>query len=262
MKAERPPLLEVISRADDFGVSPETNEAILAAVAGGVIRNVGVMAPAPALEHRIEELRRLGEDRICIGLHATLTSEWETLRWGPLRKSTEAGAPVLADGSFPRDTKILSEIACPEAMLAEIQAQLTRIRELGLRPRYLDSHMNFTWIGDVSDRLADLCAGEGLVYANAGGYRRMDLRLDAENLPPESAFCDRAAALSSESAAAGPAVWVFHPSRHGETPTPFPENVAKQRHQEYLHLSRNAAEILRRAGAAGWRFRGYVDDSP
>lgn len=133
--------IDLISRSDDFGSVRLANEAILKAVRTGyVIRNVSCMAVGPYIEEGAWELKNYSN--VCIGLHLTLNSEWDGIRWGALSK--EAGKAGLTDknGYFYHFTEELADSRPDlEAILCEYDAQLDRLAGLGLQVVYVDSHM-------------------------------------------------------------------------------------------------------------------------
>jgi hypothetical protein len=53
-----------------------------------------------------------------------------------------------------------------EEAVAEVQAQLDRAGERGLRPGYLDEHMGVGWLPGLRERLTALAEREGLVLAH------------------------------------------------------------------------------------------------
>ena len=237
-----PPLRvrHLITRADDFGVSPGTNDAILECLDAGFVRNVGVMAPGPFLRRRFAELvERQGS--FCPGLHATLNSEWAEFRWGPVLAYGEVPSLVREDGTFHSSTQVLHGRGAVSEMLAEISAQLDLVRRLGLRPLYLDSHMVFTWIPGVAEALDGLCQKEGLLFANGPGFASLPLTLESSLTPGAlaGAMADFAAAHPGQRP-----VWVFHPAKFEEAgktyfsdparPSGF---VAESRHHEFENLS-------------------------
>ncbi len=148
------------------------------AVTDGVLRNIGVMAPGAAVDHASEVLAPL--PNVAIGLHVTLNSEWDEVRWGPVLSASEVPTLVEADGTFTRSPQVLHDrgFSLDEAM-AEVAAQLERLRSVGLRVDYLDEHMGVGWLSGLGDRLRDFARQEGLVYAGdfkyAGGYQSQDL---------------------------------------------------------------------------------------
>jgi len=232
MQPDPPAFQPLITRADDFGSSPGANDAILDALDAGFIRNAGVMAPGPFLNHRLNELRER-QDMFCLGLHATLTSEWPRLGWGPVLSPEEVPSLVLANGRFPRDSHALKERALLPDMMAEIEAQLERVGNFGLRPRYLDCHMGFHWLPGLAVALADFCLREGLVYANDPEYVGVPFPLEQDIKPP----------LPPQ----GRPVAVFHPAYADEISLKFDEGVAAQRDREARCLANPAEmrEILR-----------------
>lgn len=152
----------VVFRGDDAASTEGANLAIAQAVEDGVLRNVSVMAPGPALAHAASVLS--GLEGIAIGLHVTLNSEWEEVKWGPVLPVSQVPSLVEADGSFTTDPSVLASrgFSLDEAM-AEVEAQLALLRSSGLRVDYLDEHMGVGWIPGLRDRLAELCVREGLV---------------------------------------------------------------------------------------------------
>lgn len=152
----------VVFRADDAASTEGANLAIAQTVTDGVVRNVSVMAPGPALEHAASVLADL--EGVAIGLHVTLNSEWEEVKWGPVLPASEVPSLVEPDGSFTTEPSVLASrgFSLDEAM-AEVEAQLARLRQVGFRVDYLDEHMGVGWIPGLRERLAELCVREGLV---------------------------------------------------------------------------------------------------
>lgn len=231
-------MIPLHTRADDFGASPGTNDAILACLEAGFVRNVGVMAPAPWLHHRREELLAW-QDRVSIGLHATVTSEWSPVRWGPLLPPDAVPGLVEPDGTFHRSTQQISESGTVDEILREVAAQLAHVRQLGLRPRYLDTHMVFTWIAGVSDALARFCGEEGLRFVSDKTFASLGIPLTPD-LDPNAL----AAHIEARHAEVLPKAlqWVFHPAQRDAISEQFysqspSTRVADARHQEFLALS-------------------------
>jgi len=141
--------IRLATKADDLGGAHSRNRAIVEAYERGILRNAGLMVPAPAAEEAAEMLA--GEKGLCIGLHGTLTAEWDDVRWGPVLPPEQVPSLVQADGTFFQTTQALhAHGAQVEQMLAELQAQLDRAAELGFDLRYIDIHMGAVWI--IEDR--------------------------------------------------------------------------------------------------------------
>ena len=76
---------KLLVRADDAGSSWAANMGCLRACTEGIARSVEVMMPCAWVDHAA---RLLGEQpQIDVGIHLTLTSEWDAVKWRPLTPS-------------------------------------------------------------------------------------------------------------------------------------------------------------------------------
>lgn len=135
--------ITIITRADDFGSSQSSNQAIFdSLMQGSYIKNVSCMAVGPQIESGAELLKQVPAEHACFGLHATITSEWNYIKWFPLSEA-EAVADLLVDGvTFPKNFSIYEERALNvEQFLLEINHQLDFLTRLGIKVEYLDTHM-------------------------------------------------------------------------------------------------------------------------
>jgi len=155
--------IRLVTRGDDSGSCHAANAAIRDAFEKGILRNTSLMVPCPAFEEAAGMFRDM--PGLCVGLHATLTAEWDEVRWGPVLPPEDVPSLVDADGYLFQTTRALHENgADPGEMMAEVEAQLALARSEGLGVRYVDSHMGFTWIADMDARLARFAEREGLIY--------------------------------------------------------------------------------------------------
>jgi len=155
--------LRLITRADDAGSARSANEAIEETVRHGIIRNVSVMAAGVELEHAADLLRNL--PGICFGLHATLNAEWTTVRWRPVLSASQVPSLVDREGAFTAHPGFLHEHGFElSEVAAEMRAQLTRLRSVGFKPSYIDTHMGFHWLPGVEAVLAEIAKEEGLLF--------------------------------------------------------------------------------------------------
>ncbi len=158
------PRLHLVTRGDDAGVVPSANAAIRDTFLDGILRNASVMAPTPALGDAADRLSDL--DGLCIGMHLTLTAEWDTPRWGPVLPSTEVPSLLDGEGCFPPTVERLEETLVVEDALREADAQLQQLRDSGFDVSYLDTHMLVSRIDGLDTTLAEFCEREGLLYAD------------------------------------------------------------------------------------------------
>lgn len=133
------PAPDLLVTADDFGLCDDVNLATIAAFDAGLVRSVEIMPTAPDFEAAVA-LARTRPD-LDVGVHLTLTSEFEARRWGPLL-DTQAVATLLdSDGCFPRDCESVAARASLEEVERELTAQVLRVIAAGLKPSHLSQHM-------------------------------------------------------------------------------------------------------------------------
>ena len=90
------------------------------------------------------------------------------MKWGPVLPPGRVPSLVDADGDLLATPALTHERpADPDEVLAELEAQLRRLRDLGLRVQYVDTHMCFDWLPGVSARLDGLAGHEGLLRPGA-----------------------------------------------------------------------------------------------
>ncbi|MGU3540371.1 hopanoid biosynthesis-associated protein HpnK [Methylobacterium sp. A54F] len=130
----------LVVTADDFGLSPEVNEAVEQAHRDGILTAASLMVSAPAAADALERARRLPDLRV--GLHLVLVEAWPTLPASDLPDLTDAS------GLMRRDMERLGlDLAVrPSArrqLAAEIRAQFEAFRATGLRLDHVNAHKHF-----------------------------------------------------------------------------------------------------------------------
>ncbi|MCZ7536803.1 MAG: polysaccharide deacetylase family protein [Acidimicrobiia bacterium] len=123
----------LILHCDDLGSSRSANTAVYDALRNGVATSASLMVPCPWARDAAAMYR--GED---VGVHLTLNSEWETLRWGPI---THSPSLLDGDGGFPRTIQDAWDHADLDEVRRECRAQLERAILWGFDVSHLDSHM-------------------------------------------------------------------------------------------------------------------------
>ena len=129
----------LILHADDLGVAHSENVASFDALDRGAISSASIMIPTPWITEVAAYAR--AHPKADLGLHLTLTSEWETYRWGSVASKNEVPSLLDDDGTFPRETKTVVTRAKLVEIDRELRAQVDRAIALGIRPTHLDSHM-------------------------------------------------------------------------------------------------------------------------
>ena len=129
---------QLIVQGDDFGMCHAVNTGTVRAFTDGLLTQASVMVPCPWFPEAAELARAHG---IPVGIHSTLTCEWDGLRWGPL---TDGPSLVGDDGCTSHRTVAGAMGADPSEATAELVAQTERFVAAGLRVAYYDVHMGLS----------------------------------------------------------------------------------------------------------------------
>lgn len=124
----------LIINCDGLGLSHSSNEGVYQALRDGIATSASLMVPCPWAGGASSRYER-GDD---IGVHLTLTSEFEHYRWGPI---THAPSLLGGAGGFPRTVADVWDHADIAEVHRELRAQVERAIEWGIDVTHLDSHM-------------------------------------------------------------------------------------------------------------------------
>ena len=155
----------VVPHVDDLGASHGANEAFLALASRGLVTCGSVMVPGPWFREIAEAA--LADPSLDIGVHLTLTSEWDACRWAPISTVSRASGLIDHDGYFWRDVASLRRHLVPEAAEAEMRAQIDRALSAGLAPTHIDAHMAAAMLPELLDAHVRLGREYGLVAGSA-----------------------------------------------------------------------------------------------
>jgi predicted glycoside hydrolase/deacetylase ChbG (UPF0249 family) len=127
--------------SDDFGMCHAVNVGTVRAMRHGIVRSTNFLVPCPWFSEALALAREHG---LLVGVHLCVTCDWDRLKWGPLTRCSS-----LADeqGHFFQTFEPLLAQASDSEILAELLAQVGRVRALGFEPSHLDSHM----VGSFAD---------------------------------------------------------------------------------------------------------------
>jgi predicted glycoside hydrolase/deacetylase ChbG (UPF0249 family) len=129
----------VIIHTDDIGMCQASVQAFADLWEYGTISSGAVMMPCPWAPAAADYCRRHPE--VDMGVHATLTSEWDAYRWGPL-STRDAGSGLMdSDGFFHRTTLDVHQNADPDSVLVELLLQIQRAHDWGIDVSHMDTHM-------------------------------------------------------------------------------------------------------------------------
>lgn len=129
----------LIVHADDVGMAHSVNRATLEGMREGVVNSGSIMVPCPWFPEIAAHVRE--HPGLDLGLHLTLTAEWNHYRWGPVLPADKV--PTLLDslGFLYATEQDAARNMDPREAEAEIRAQVERAIAFGVQPTHLDSHM-------------------------------------------------------------------------------------------------------------------------
>lgn len=129
----------LILHGDDLGVAHAVNAASLEALDNGAISSASIMMPTPWITEIAAYART--HPNADLGLHLTLTSEWDIYKWGSVESRDKVPSLFDSAGVFPNDVPLVAQKAKAQEVERELRAQVDRAIALGIRPTHLDSHM-------------------------------------------------------------------------------------------------------------------------
>ncbi|HEX9220102.1 MAG TPA: polysaccharide deacetylase family protein [Gemmatimonadaceae bacterium] len=129
----------LILHADDLGAAHSIDAASFDALDKGTVSSASIMMPTPWVTEVAGYAR--AHPNADLGLHLTLTSEWETYRWGSVESKDKVPSLLDSAGTFPNEDAPVAQKAKQTEVELELRAQIERALALGIHPTHVDSHM-------------------------------------------------------------------------------------------------------------------------
>jgi predicted glycoside hydrolase/deacetylase ChbG (UPF0249 family) len=196
----------LIIHHDDLGASHGANLAFVELWDLGLATCGSVMVPCPWFP----EIARIARERpkLDLGVHLTLTSEWDDFRWRPLTGIEDNGL-CDADGYFWKRVKDARR-ADPAAVETELRAQIETALAAGIDVTHLDSHMGTVWMPEFLEIFVRL----GKEYRVPIGLTRDMARKGADAAQVDAAYAELGA--------------LHHPELKTYVTTPFDQPTATE----------------------------------
>lgn len=170
----------LILNADDYGLCRAANDAVEELFKNGRLKSSTIMLPCAKAEDAVKF--SIDNPQYAIGIHLTMTSEWNTYRWQPL-----SGGKTLVDenGYMWKNSTQVGKNASYEDLEAEIKAQVDKAHSLGMKPSHLDNHMgslygHFTMRFGLLKMTLRLCGDYGYAFRM---FTKTDKRLCPAGVP-------------------------------------------------------------------------------
>jgi predicted glycoside hydrolase/deacetylase ChbG (UPF0249 family) len=135
----------LIIHADDVGLCHDENLASFDAFENGIVNSGSIMVPCEGFNEVVEYAKK--NPNADLGIHLTLTSEWEKFKWKPLLPMSEIKGIVNEFGYFPPNKSDLLENYNIDDIKKEFRAQINHAINSGIDITHIDSHM-FTAFAD------------------------------------------------------------------------------------------------------------------
>ncbi|MBI4731109.1 MAG: polysaccharide deacetylase family protein [Chloroflexi bacterium] len=129
----------VIIHTDDIGMCQASLQAYADLWENGTISSGAIMMPCPWAAPAAEYCRL--HPGVDMGVHATLTAEWDAYRWRPLSTLDPATGMVDEDGFFWRSAEETQAHGDAEAVMVELQIQVQKALAWGVDATHMDTHM-------------------------------------------------------------------------------------------------------------------------
>ncbi len=128
-----------IIHTDDIGMCQASIQAFADLNDAGLISSGAVMVTCPWFLAAARYARE--HPKADLGVHLTLTSEWDLYRWGPISTRNPSSGLIDPQGYFYHRTEEAQEHGEPEAVQVEIEAQVARAVAAGMKATHADTHM-------------------------------------------------------------------------------------------------------------------------
>ena len=157
-----PPRL--IIRGDDMGFSHAGNLGIIESYKNGIEKSVEVLVPSPWFPEAVNFLKE--NPGIDVGIHLTLTSEWDNVKWRPLTdcKSLEDSDGYFYPMIWPNKNYPNRNLLAHEWKLSDIEKEWRAQIELAIKNiqhiSHISAHMGCTNMNDTVYALARKLAKE------------------------------------------------------------------------------------------------------
>lgn len=172
----------LIIRADDIGSSQAANEAIILTCTKGIATSAEVMVPCAWYPEAVKLLNE--NPGIDVGVHLTITSEWDNIKWRPL---THCPSLVDEDGYFypmmwPNPNYPGRSVMEVKPALEEIEREFRAQIEMAMKHipsvSHISGHMGSTAFSPEVRELASRLAKEYNIGNDLAGFNVQGMRFD------------------------------------------------------------------------------------
>lgn len=183
-------------RGDDFGYTHASNVAMEKAFNQGFMSSGSLLVPGPWFAETAALVK--ANPDWSVGVHLTITAEWNALRWGPVSPTSEVPSLVAADGHLhtfgyragtrtaqPGDLRAFHEPNLAEVE-KEFRAQVERAKSMGVNVAYVDCHMGMACREEILPITRKIAAEHCMPIAGRQSFPAMqNINLEWDQRTPE-----------------------------------------------------------------------------
>ncbi len=167
----------VVINADDFGLHPNVNRAIIKGHCEGVVTSTSIMACGAAFDDAVLQSRKC--PGLGIGVHLTLVEE------RPLTPADQVPSLVRRDGTMPDSymdfsRQWMSRRIRLDDVRRELESQIERVLRAGITPSHLDSHQHVHCLPGMWKTTIELAKKYSIPYVRLPYFD--SIRIDATPL--------------------------------------------------------------------------------
>ena len=129
----------VILHTDDIGMCQASLAAFIDLWENEAISSGAIMMPCPWAKPAAEYCRT--HSGVDMGVHATITAEWDGYRWSALSTRDPASGLMDKYGFLWQTSRETQANATPDAVASELQLQVRKALDWGVDVTHVDSHM-------------------------------------------------------------------------------------------------------------------------
>jgi predicted glycoside hydrolase/deacetylase ChbG (UPF0249 family) len=134
-------MTRLLVNCDDLGMHSSINAAIVELLHSGPVRSASLMATGAYFTDAVERLHQRGIR--AIGVHLALGNEYPALRTRPVSPRSAGASFVTKEGFLWPMWLGPLPVTDVDAAAHELEAQVARVVDAGLRPTHFDGHLFF-----------------------------------------------------------------------------------------------------------------------
>jgi hopanoid biosynthesis associated protein HpnK len=150
---------QLIITSDDFGLSSGVNQAVEQAWQKGILTNASIMPGGAAFDEAVKIARR--NPGLEVGLHLTLVQGKAVLPQSEIPGLVDKTG-YFTDNPVSAGMRYFFDKGLYKQLKREIEAQILKVREAGLRVSHIDGHLNIHMHPTVFAFLTDLMPAYGI----------------------------------------------------------------------------------------------------